>query len=169
MPVFKDQTNREWVLRLDAPKIAAVRRDCGVDLAALDGTAIERLRDDPVLLVNSLWVLCRSQAGAGTSDQMFGESLVGDAIDRATDALIEAIADFFPTRRKEMLLKLAAQQKETREQALADAVERLTDPALQTRVKTAMKQAADAEIDSLLTRLSSATASPGSAVSAPKD
>lgn len=60
-----------------------------------------------------------------------------------------------------MLLKLAAQQKETREQALTDAVERLTDPALQTRVKTAMKQAADAEIDSLLTRLSSATASPG--------
>lgn len=168
MASFKDANEYEWIVKLDGPKIDQVRKACGIDLAAIDGSAAEQLRDDPVLLVNTLWVVCRTQAQSNSiTDAKFGEALVGDPIETATEALIDAINDFFPSRRRVMLKTLTAQMRETREAGMADAMETLTDPTLKTRIRTAMKEKATKEIDNLLTQLSSATGSPGPVVSAP--
>jgi hypothetical protein len=168
MSTFKDNAGREWTVALDGPTIREVRKACGVDLAAVDGSASEKLRDDPVLLVDSLWVICRAQAlAARVTDAEFGKALVGDAIEFATEALIEAINDFFPSRRREALKTLTARMKETREAGMEDALELLTNPETQSKVRTAMKQNAQKEIDNLLTRLSSATESPVPLASVP--
>lgn len=164
MPTFKDANGREWLVKLDGPKIGEVRKTCGVDLAAIDGSAAEKLRDDPCLLVDSLWVICKSQAQSQSiTSAQFGEALVGDSIEFATEALIDAINDFFPSRRREHLKTLTARMRETREAGLEDAMETLTDPTLQTRIRTAMKEKATREIENLLTQLSSATGSPAPA------
>ncbi len=168
MPAFKDAAGREWLVKLDGPKIRDVRKEVGIDLAAVDGSAAEKLRDDPVLLVDSLWVICRSQAQtAGVTSQQFGEGLVGDPIETATDALIEAINDFFPSRRREAMKTLTAKMKETREAGMEDALETLTNPDLMPRIRTAMKEKAQKEIDNLLIQLSSATESPAPLASVP--
>ena len=98
MSTFKDNSGREWSVNLDGPTIREVRK-LGIDLAAVDGSASEKLRDDPVLLVDSLWVICRAQAQAvRVTDSDFGKSLVGDAIEFATEALIDF--SVFPKNRR---------------------------------------------------------------------
>ena len=167
MSTFKDNSGREWSVNLDGPTIREVRK-LGIDLAAVDGSASEKLRDDPVLLVDSLWVICRAQAQAvRVTDSDFGKSLVGDAIEFATEALIEAINDFFPSRRRAAMKTLTARMRETREAGMEDAMETLTNPELQTRIRTAMKEKAQKEIENLLTQLSSATDTPAPSASVP--
>src|SRR5690606_12027597 len=97
MPSFQTK-DREWILAIDAPLIEEVRaKTCGVDgckhrpkkdaeceavdLVSVDGQAMDTLGDDPVLLVQVLWTLCREQADrAGISPADFGKSLVGQSL-----------------------------------------------------------------------------------------
>jgi hypothetical protein len=101
MPTFR-AGGREWLLKLDAPKIREVRQQFdGLDLADTDRSmsAYDRCAADPVLLVDVLYVLCRQAVqDAGLTDRQFGEALVGPAIADATKALVDAYADFSPAR-----------------------------------------------------------------------
>ena len=171
MPTFKDANGKEWIVALDGPTIREVRKAVGVDLAATDGRAADQLYNDPVVLVDSLWIVCRSQANAaGITGEQFGRALVGDPIDSATDALIEAINDFFPKRRREAMKTLTARMKETREAGMEDALATLTDPELGQQIRGAMKVKAQTEIQKLLSELTqsnSATKSPEQSGSGP--
>lgn len=171
MQSFKDGNGKEWIVSLDGPTIREVRKLVGIDLAATDGSASERLYNDPVVLVDSLWVVCRKQAGtAGVTSEQFGAALVGDPIDDATKALIEAINDFFPKRRREAMQALTARMTETREAGMEDALEILLDPQTKEQIRGAMKVKAQTEIQNLLNELTqspSATKSPGQSGSAP--
>lgn len=161
MATFKDNQDREWVLRLDAPTIRMVRNELdGLNLADLEGKTYEKLVADPVLLVDTLWLLCKDQAkAAGIDDLSFASRIVGDAIERASDAMLESIADFFPTKKREILHALAKQQREVRELGLQAALEKITDPTLRKRLLATMEARMDADLQSLLTQLSSATSS----------
>lgn len=101
MPTFH-AGGREWLLKLDGPRIKDVRQAFdGLDLADTDRSmrAYDQCASDPVLLVDVLYVLCRDQAqAAGLTDRQFGEALVGPAIVEATKALVDAYADFSPAR-----------------------------------------------------------------------
>jgi hypothetical protein len=155
VPSFKDTNGREWIIKLDAPKIRDVRQECHVDLIAVDGVAFQQLADDPVLLVDALWVLCRAQAGGITPTQ-FGEALVGDAITAATDALLAAILDFTPTRQRTILQTLSAKNARMREMGLAQVMAELNDPTLEAKLLAKQQ----AEIRKVLTELTSVGNSP---------
>jgi len=59
-----------------------------------------RLIADPVLLVDVLYVVCKEQADdANVTDEQFGRSMAGDAVDAATRAFLEELADFTPSPR----------------------------------------------------------------------
>lgn len=171
MPQFKDVNGREWLVTLDGPTIRQVRKEVGIDLAATDGSASERLYNDPVVLVDALWVVCRAQASkAGVTSEQFGCALVGDPIDDATKALIDGINDFFPSRRREAMKALTARMTETREGGMEDALATLLDPELAQQIRGAMKVKAQTEIQKLLSELtqsSSATKPPAPSGSAP--
>lgn len=100
MASFKDADSREWKLRLTVGLLGDVRRDAGIDL----GAAIKSPKDlaailyaDPADLVKVLWVLVEFQAKeANVSPEEFGHAFDGSAIERAGEALLEAVADFFP-------------------------------------------------------------------------
>lgn len=54
-----------------------------------------RLANDTTLYVRVLWLLCSAQADRrGVTPEQFGRSLAGNAIDRATAALIAASVPF---------------------------------------------------------------------------
>lgn len=166
MPAFKDTNGREWILKLDAPKIRAVRQELSVDLAGIDGKAFHQLADDEVLLVDALWILCREQANGTTSDQ-FGAALVGDPIEAATDALLAAILDFFPNRKRTLLKTLASKNAKVRELAMQQALEEINDPELEAKILAAQKASIQEGIAKALMRLNSAIASPVSVESVP--
>ncbi len=178
MPTFKDAHNREWTIKLDAPTILRVRSatcdepNCkhlqgvgctGVDLADLEGKVQLRLRRDVVLLVNTLYLLCQPEAQKqGISDEQFGASLVGDAIRRATIAMDEAIADFFPEETRAILRAITAKDTEVRSLGMKRALERINDPNLAQQFVAALDAQLDAEVRKLLTPSSSAMSSPAS-------
>ncbi len=169
MASFKDKNGKEWILALDAPTIKAVRSACTVDLAGLDGAAYEALVNDAVLLVDVLWVICREQAQRdGVTDVQFGRALVGDAIEAATSAMLESIADFFQGKKKELLVAIAAKNAKLREIGVAVALAKLNDPELEKQIVAGMEAQMDQTILDQLTRFKKPTDSPDSSESPPK-
>lgn len=107
MKVFKDSTNREWIITVNVGTAKAVRDLTGVDIFNLYDREAGRVFADPVLLVNVLYVLCKEQCEKrGLSDAQFGEALVGDCIEDAATKLLREVADFFPSSRRQILHKL---------------------------------------------------------------
>jgi len=107
MRSFKDNADRTWTVTLNIYAVKKVRDLLQVDLLDLGGEEAKpgagllyRLIADPVLLVDVLYVVCKEQAdGAGVSDEQFGRAMAGDAIDAATRAFLEELADFTPSPR----------------------------------------------------------------------
>jgi len=105
MAKFLDNRDRQWTITIDVDAIRRVRADPGVDLmGVLDGPLLTKIGSDPVLLVDVLYTLCAEQAEAAkVTPRQFGQGLTGDAIEAAATALLEGLADFFPSRRRAIL------------------------------------------------------------------
>lgn len=169
MATFRDNSNRDWVLSLNVRKISEIRERFQLDLVD-EGQSYERMAGDPCLLVNVLWYLCEQQANTihkGIDTEGFAEALVGDAIDRAVEAMLEAIANFSQKSKRDLLKAIAAKNARIRDLGMAKALERINDPDLEAKAVAALEERMDAELRSALTRLSNATSSPDSAESSP--
>lgn len=131
MRMFKDNQGREWTVEITVATIKRVRGLAGVDLMeVLEGTngLIEKLVRDPVLLCDVLYAVCKPQADERqVSDEAFGASMAGDAIEHATAALLEELVDFCPSPRDRA--NLGRVLKATREvmDKARDVVERRID------------------------------------------
>lgn len=103
MRTFKDNQNREWTVEITVAAIKRVRGLAGVDLMeVLEGSngLIEKLVRDPVLLCDVIYAACKPQADERQiTDEAFGASMAGDAIEHATAALLEELVDFCPSPR----------------------------------------------------------------------
>ena len=164
MKTFEDKNGTVWELEVTVGVVKRVRAVLEIDLARLDETLYERLSEDPVLLVDLLWVICEKQARErNITDEQFGESLTGDAIEAATTALLEAVADFFPGPKRSLFQKVISKTATIELTASKLAMEKLDDPRLQK----AMQERLDAEFEKALRQLSSPTSSPESPASMP--
>ena len=103
MRTFKDNQGREWTVEITVAAIKRVRGLAGIDLMeVLEGSngLIEKLVRDPVLLCDVIYAACKPQADERqVSDEAFGASMAGDAIEHATAALLEELVDFCPSPR----------------------------------------------------------------------
>ena len=103
MRTFKDNQSREWTVEITVAAIKRVRGLAGVDLMeVLEGSngLIEKLVRDPVLLCDVIYAACKPQADEHQiTDEAFGASMAGDAIEHATAALLEELVDFCPSPR----------------------------------------------------------------------
>lgn len=152
MRQFTDTKGRVWEVELNVRQMKRVRDILGIDLvnviqAGKDGAVatdtLDRVADDPILLVDVLWVLCEGQAkAAGVTDDDFGSSLAGDSIADATRAFLDELVDFFPGAKRLFLAKavsLARRFGGEMEAALGKALE---DPELERRVAESMRSSA---------------------------
>lgn len=115
MATFVDEAGRSWNIRIDVAAIRQVRAKRGVDLAKVMGSQeeLQKLLDDPCLWVDVLWDLVEQQAKTqGVDPEAFAHGLIGDSFEAANNALIEAIIDFFPSSRREILRRLLSKVKE---------------------------------------------------------
>ena len=109
MKSFTDNLGRTWTLVVNVAAIKRVRALCEVDLNAIieieDGKPaaklLERLSEDPVLLVDVLYAVCQPECDKkNVTDEDFGAAMAGDAIDLATSALLDEVIDFFPEAKR---------------------------------------------------------------------
>lgn len=164
MSSFKDAEGRNWIIAVNVPTIKAVREldtDNVVNLAETSGDVIDRLEADLVLLVDVLWVLCEKQAKeAGVTEVQFGEALLGDAIEEATKALIEAMVNFTPGQRRLLLRKAIETTATVRDKGTKLALAKLEDPELMAKVEAEMEVEMDRRVKNGLMQLTSAMNSP---------
>lgn len=167
MAVFKDCKSREWIIELDGPKLHQVRRDA--DDRFLIGEPIEtlaRLEADPATLCLAIRSLClKHTMERGVTDEDFYAGLKGDALDAATEALLDAVLNFIPSRQREKLLAGATKNRAIQDRLTARAIQAINDPQLEEAIVAKV----ELQLQKILTPLGIATGSPASLESAPTD
>jgi hypothetical protein len=137
MKTFTDNAGRAWTVAVSIDSIKRVKGLLSVNLLdAIEGKLLERLTADPVLLCDILYCLCKPQADAASvSDEDFGRAMAGDAIEAATTAFLEELADFFPKGKRELLQKALGKLRKLETMALSAAGERLDSPELEEQLR----------------------------------
>lgn len=129
MPRFPDKLGQTWDLLIDVDAVEQVRSKLNLDLMKIDKPEGKAIFEDQVTFVHVLYVLCEEQAEKRQiNERAFAKGFNGDTFDAAVDALIEAIADFFPKHRRMILQKSAEKTRELQDQAsvkVAQALESL--------------------------------------------
>lgn len=109
MSAFFDCKGRDWTLRLTVGVLADVRTHAGIDLGKAirsEQSLSDLLFGDPSDLVKVLWVLVSKKAEERqVTPEEFAHGFDGPALEQATEALLQAIADFFPRSRVAAALK----------------------------------------------------------------
>jgi hypothetical protein len=104
MKTFSDNAGRTWVISINVSTIKRVRGLLdGFDLLSLVNDKFDglgKLLSDPVKLVDVIYVICKDEADKlNITDEEFGRSMAGDAIEHATNAFMAELTDFFPDPR----------------------------------------------------------------------
>lgn len=96
MREFKDDAGRQWPVRVNVNTIRSVRDATGFDLVTvISGEGIAQLSADPVLMVDVIYLVCKTTADRyGLGQEEFAEMLLGDVLGRAWAALLESLSDF---------------------------------------------------------------------------
>jgi hypothetical protein len=130
MKTFKDSEEREWTIEIDSAAIKRVRTLANINLLnIIDGSLHRQFEVDPTLLVDAVYCVCKPQADArGVTDEQFGRAMRGDAIERAATALMEDLADFFPSGKRQMLKKVLSKVTALTDKAIQQANEKLDSP-----------------------------------------
>ena len=149
MRQFTDTKERVWDVELNVRQMKRVRDILGIDLvnviqAGKDGAVatdtLDRVANDPILLVDILWVLCEGQAkAAGVTDDDFGSSLAGDSIADATRAFLDELVDFFPGARRLFLKKAVDLARKYETENLEVLEKALASPEFEERLKTSLQ------------------------------
>lgn len=145
---FKDGGGREWPIRITVNTIKRVKDapDLQFDLLNIaDQSAIARLIDDPALLVDVLCEVLRPLIESRSmTDADFGEMFYGDILSHAVDALMKAIADFFPSaRQRENLLKVWGATVKGMEMAQEMASKTIETELTEDKIKAHCQKAID--------------------------
>ena len=148
MRQFTDTKERVWDVELNVRQMKRVRDVLGIDLvnviqAGKDGAVatdtLDRVANDPILLVDILWVLCEGQAkAAGVTDDDFGSSLAGDSVSDATRAFLDELVDFFPGARRLFLKKAVDLARKYETENLEVLEKALASPEFEERLKTSL-------------------------------
>lgn len=110
--------DRDWSILVTVATLNRVKSLTGYLLTDLVDSKSKLIADaavSPLVLPNLLYATCKPQADQdGVTDEQFGEQLAGDVLGRATEALIEAVIDFFPNaRQRELNRTLLGKTQET--------------------------------------------------------
>jgi len=146
MKAFKDNASRTWEVEVTTAAVKRVRGLIDVDLVAgtLSGDLLDRLADDPVLLCDLIYALCRPQADReGVSDEDFGRAMAGDAIEQATAALLEELVGFFPSPKRRILRKALDKLETLQGVALAWADEKLDGTEMEDELRRRLTNAGE--------------------------
>lgn len=122
MRVIKDDQGQAWSLRIPTTGIFRVRSALAVNLLeVIDGTIVDRLFNDLALAVDVFFYLCEDQAKQQQMPlDVFRDRWSGDRIEAATRELLLELADFFPSGRRQAILKVLTAHQEVIRKAVLE-------------------------------------------------
>jgi len=165
MRSFKDNQGRQWSVEINVTAIKRVRGLTGEDLMqVIEGTLIEKLIRDPVLLCDVVYAICKPEADTrSVSDEEFGKAMAGDAIEAATTAVLEELVGFCPSPRDRANLGRVLQATRKVMDRARDLVEKKLDSGEMDRLADRLLTEESGEA----TAGSSSTSAPESSASTP--
>jgi len=139
MKMFKDRLGREWTVELTVASMRRVKDLAQVDLLKIGSGKVDSLTNDPYKIVEVIGVLVNPQIKErGLSMDVFLEGLSGESLDAASQALLDEVIDFFPSRRGVILRKIMATAREIDEQTTKEALETVEAPGFKAKMAKAM-------------------------------
>jgi hypothetical protein len=137
MQVFKDAAGRDWKIEINLYARGEVLARAGIDF--LDVESIKQLSDLDTL-GRVFYALCREQIDEQKlTERQFAEAFKGDAFDRATAALNAELCDFFPSGKRQVMMKTLKEIQGLNEMALANAHEILDSGQLRSLMARQLK------------------------------
>ncbi len=146
MKQFTDNAGRTWTIAINVDAIKRVKGMLDVNLLEIvEGTLIERLIRDPVLLCDVVYVVCKPEADEkNVTDEDFGRAMAGDAIEHATKAVLEELVGFSPSPRDRANLTRVLETTWRVMDKARDMVEaKLTSSELEKTIEQALQNASD--------------------------
>jgi len=141
---MKDTKGRSWSIDINTWTVKRVRDAKDINLLELlaAGSTLNEKLQDPVTLVDVLFVLCERQAKElGVEDEEFGRSLDADAIEAGMLEILEGVANFSPGPLRPAMATVAQKTRRFQQKARQRVAEELD----------ALEKTLDAEIERLLT------------------
>ena len=137
MPSFKDTEGRVWTLRITVAAIRRIKGIAGIDLGDFsvfgEGGPFSGLGSDSCRLVEIVYAAVKPEADIlGVTMDKFMESFVGETVVKASEALLESLADFFPGSQGLLIrraLELSGKAKEDADAQLRRFVEETLEKA----------------------------------------
>lgn len=137
MPSFKDTEGRVWTLRITVAAIRRIKDIAGIDLGDFsvfgEGGPFSDLGSDSCRLVEIVYAAVKPEADVlGVTMEKFMESFVGETVVKASEALLESLADFFPGSQGLLIrraLELSGKAKEDADAQLRRFVEETLEKA----------------------------------------
>jgi hypothetical protein len=150
MATFKDRKGNEWLVELDAPTIEEIRADHGVNLVNLETDPLLRLRNEPLVLVASVSVICRDQAKERNLSPNEFAKLMPSPPDAMLEAVRDAVIGFFPSGRashvREVLAKFDQMGAKTDQIAESKIAQLMEDPKVMAAINRKANQVVDQAI-----------------------
>lgn len=138
---FTDRFGREFNCVVTVAEAEQLKKELQIDLGEIsDGKLFDRLSTDWGAMVSVCWIVCQESIAAipGLIPEDFGKGFNGDVLGAAFDAFWEAVADFFPPRRRAALREMIAKYKQVEIETAKQAVERGAKIDLQKIVDQAL-------------------------------
>ena len=117
MSKFTDQMGDTWAVEFDGLLLDEIANATGVDLADLSGGGLVEVEQDAKKLVRVLCVICADEiSNRGKSNRDFAKRIVGETIEKATEAIVSAAGNFFPPKQWSELQSRLDSQRQLAEQ-----------------------------------------------------
>lgn len=132
MPAFKDSSGQSWPVEIGILTARKIHQTTGVNCyKLLDPAVLTELENDPVRFTDLLWCICEKTATDRGLDFETFLVKIADTIDQAFDAVVDAVVDLLPEKKRPAARKVAQALTAAGErvQALAAAKLETIDPA----------------------------------------
>lgn len=134
-----EKTPRRWNVAISVLTLKQVKNILGVNLSDVididtkgrpKADLLGRIAGDPVLLIDILYVICKSQADErNMTSEQFGEMFTtGEMIEAATDAFMNGILNFLPPTKRLVMQKILSIASRNTEKIRQEAEKILNDP-----------------------------------------
>ena len=128
MRIFYDDLGRQWRLQITVATVKRCRRVFSTDgkpFDLMDPNLPTRLAEDPALFADLLWELVDKTEHPGVEPEEFAQGLGGDGIEKASEAFIEALFDFFPKARRELNRAIYQNVRSEQSRIIRETIEKL--------------------------------------------
>jgi hypothetical protein len=127
---FKDNAGRTWTVGVNIATVKRVKSLLEIDLLdVVEGKLLDKIVLDPVMMCDVVYAICKPDADKqNITDEQFGCAMAGDAIEHATEALLQELIDFFPELKRPALRAALEKFKTLQKKSTEFALKYLENP-----------------------------------------